>query len=122
MIYIFIFLGEFGYELLNWQGVIRKFSKTAEASDKIICCSRTNLHPLYEMADAYLDISKVGPFAKGIACAYYALAGPVYNINSRMNLIYARQLKTELKSFILRRLKMMNLLDEKPSWPAEGFI
>ena len=27
MIYVFTFIGEFGYELLNWQGTIRKWSK-----------------------------------------------------------------------------------------------
>ena len=30
MNYIFVFLGEFGYELLNWQGAIRKFAGTID--------------------------------------------------------------------------------------------
>ena len=28
MIYVFVYVGEVGYELLNWQGVVRKFSRT----------------------------------------------------------------------------------------------
>lgn len=115
MIYIFTFLGEFGYELLNWQGVIRKFARTIGPSDRVICCSRAGLYPLYETADGYIDISKVKLFEKSVACIYYALASPSYVLDSRMNLIYARQLKAKLSSFILRRLKVMKLLDKRPS-------
>ena len=62
MIYIFTFLGEFGFELFNWQGVIRKFAQTISPTDKIVCCSRANLYPLYETAAAYIDISEVELF------------------------------------------------------------
>ncbi len=34
MTYIFVFLGEFGYEILNWQGVVRRFAQTIEPGDK----------------------------------------------------------------------------------------
>ena len=34
MIYIFIYVGEFGYELLNWQGVIRKFTDNLKDDGK----------------------------------------------------------------------------------------
>ena len=50
MNYVFVFLGEFGYELFNWQGVIRKFSRLVAPGDKIICCSRAHLHLLYDTA------------------------------------------------------------------------
>ena len=33
--YVFIFLGEFGYELFNWQGVVRKFAGQLPASSRI---------------------------------------------------------------------------------------
>ena len=33
MIYSFVFLGEFGYELFNWQGVIRKWAQQNKKKD-----------------------------------------------------------------------------------------
>ena len=44
MIYVFSFLREFGYELLNWQGTIRKWATLhKQPEDKIIICSRKGL-------------------------------------------------------------------------------
>ncbi|HWP49300.1 MAG TPA: hypothetical protein VNM22_19240 [Candidatus Limnocylindrales bacterium] len=111
MIYIFTFLGEFGYELFNWQGVIRKFSRTLSPSDKIICCSRANLYPLYEKASQYIDISQVKSFQRSVACGYFALHP--YDLTSglkRKLTFYQRhrfdhRLKAELKSFILQHLE-----------------
>ncbi len=41
MNYIFAFIGEFGYELFNWQGVVRKWANNYKKdNDKIIICSR----------------------------------------------------------------------------------
>jgi hypothetical protein len=71
MNYVFIFLGEFGYELFNWQGVIRKLSLVKKPDDKFICCSRANLHPFYEFADQYIDISNVKSFKNSAACGYF---------------------------------------------------
>lgn len=73
MIYVFVFLGEFGYELLNWQGVIRKFIATKKLpEDKVICCSRAYLSPLYEGADLYIDISELPYFKNSVANMYWA--------------------------------------------------
>ena len=57
MTYVFVFVGEFGYELLNWQGVIRKFRRL-NPNVRVICASRGNVQPLYENAE-YVDISDV---------------------------------------------------------------
>ena len=76
MVYVFVFLGEFGYELLNWQGVVRKFAETVGSEDKIICCSRANLYPLYEMADEFVDISSVPLFSQSRASGYSAIFTP----------------------------------------------
>lgn len=76
MIYVFVFLGEFGYELLNWQGVVRKFSYTISQNDKIVCCSRANLYPIYETAHYYIDISDYPLFQKSIACGYVGMIPP----------------------------------------------
>ncbi|MEC5031530.1 MAG: hypothetical protein SAL07_16650 [Oscillatoria sp. PMC 1051.18] len=76
MIYVFVFQGEFGFELLNWQGVVRKFATTIAPEDKIICCSRANLYSLYEMADEFVDISEVPLFKQSRASAYWGIFSP----------------------------------------------
>lgn len=71
--YVFVFTGEFGYELLNWQGVVRLFKKVyTEEDDLIICCSRKGLYPLYEFADMYVDISDLPLFRNSVADMYYS--------------------------------------------------
>ena len=63
MTYVFTFLGEFGYELLNWQGTIRKWSKLhKQPEDKIVICSRKGLEQLYEFADEYINISELDSY------------------------------------------------------------
>lgn len=73
MVYVFVFLGEFGYELMNWHGVVRKFAATIGSEDRIVCCSRANLYPLYEMADEFVDISAVPLFRQSRASGYSAI-------------------------------------------------
>ena len=120
MIYVFIFLGEFGFELFNWQGVIRKFSATLPESDRIICCSRANLYPLYEMADEFVDISSVKLFQRSKAVAYYAhlipAGGPP---ESGPNALYDRLLRARLKRYILKHSQILSQLDHKTS-PREA--
>ena len=49
MIYVFTFIGEFGYELLNWQGTLRKWVKeNKKEGDEIVVCSRKGLDLMYE--------------------------------------------------------------------------
>ena len=60
MVYVFTFIGEFGYELLNWQGTIRKWIKeNKKEDDKIVICSRKGLDLMYEFADYYFDVYKL---------------------------------------------------------------
>lgn len=103
MIYVFTFLGEFGYELLNWQGVIRKFSRTIGPSDRIFCCSRAYLYPLYETASLYVDISEVDLFKNSQACCYSAIL-PGSQPDSRNNVAFGRKLNSSLKRFIADHL------------------
>ena len=71
MNYVFTFLGEFGYELLNWQGTIRKWAKeNKHEDDKIIICSRKGLDLMYECADYYLDISQLESIQNVVADCY----------------------------------------------------
>jgi len=115
MIYVFVFLGEFGFELLNWQGVVRKFAATIGPDDKIICCSRAHLFPLYEMADEFIDITNVPLFRRSRASAYRAIYTPVW-IGRRQLHSYALQslLQIQLQRYIIAQSKLLGSL--KLSW------
>lgn len=114
MVYVFTFLGEFGYELLNWQGVIRKFSRTLDPSDAIVCCSRANLYPIYEMADLYIDISEVLLFRSSRACCYSATVGAGAP-SRRVNRAFDAALRASLRSFVRRRIAAL-----RPEWATSG--
>ena len=101
MIYIFIFLGEFGYELFNWQGVIRKFRRLAAPQDKIVCCSRAAVHPLYEVSDAYVNVSEVPLFRQSRAMAYFALPSPASSWDSWG----ARRFNTRIKEALCDHIR-----------------
>ena len=71
MNYVFTFIGEFGYELLNWQGTIRKWANLYKKDDdKVIVCSRRGLQSLYEFADHYIDISNLKSYNDTIGDCY----------------------------------------------------
>jgi hypothetical protein len=72
-IYVFTFLGEFGYELFNWQGVIRKFATQLPDSSEIVVAGRKDLDAFYETASMYIDISDYEPYRQSIAAGYFAL-------------------------------------------------
>ena len=73
MNYVFTFIGEFGYELFNWQGVIRKWAQeNKKPEDKIIICSRHGLENIYEFADHYIDISQLDSYNNTVADCYRA--------------------------------------------------
>ena len=63
-------MGEFGYELLNWQGTIRKFSRKCSKNERIISCSRRGLSLLYENVFRFLDISEITSFKESSADSY----------------------------------------------------
>ncbi len=84
--YVFVFTGEFGYELLNWQGVVRYFARNCiNDDDKVVCCSRRGLHLLYEFADLYIDISNLNLFKNSVADMYYSELDRVYFKESVMD-------------------------------------
>ncbi len=108
MIYVFVFLGEFGYELFNWQGVIRKFTSTIGSNDKIICCSRANLFPFYEKADLYVDISELPKYKKSVASGYSACLPEHLNQLLPANIVFDLELKAEIRWFVMQYLKKEN--------------
>tara|TARA_R110000744_G_scaffold296672_1_gene406567 strand:+ start:2914 stop:3942 length:1029 start_codon:yes stop_codon:yes gene_type:complete len=74
MTYVFIFTGEFGYELLNWNGVIRKWcQKNKKEDDTIVICSRNGMELIYEMADYYIDLSEIDSYNNCIADCYWSI-------------------------------------------------
>lgn len=112
MYYVFVFLGEFGFELLNWQGTIRKFAQTISPDDRIVCCSRANLYPIYEMADVFIDISGVDSFRQSVASMYSGflfrdVADADFDHALRRDLktwAFQRRLKNEVRAHVLREL------------------
>jgi hypothetical protein len=69
--FVFIFTGEFGYELLNWNGVVRKWvQENKQEDDTVVVCSRKGLELIYEMADYYIDISDIDSYKNSIADCY----------------------------------------------------
>lgn len=110
MIYVFVFLGEFGVELLNWQGVIRTLRQRLAADDRIVCCSRASVYPLYEFCDAYIDIGSVPAFLSSRSLAYFAVppsaASGWDTLAARR---FDRTLKAELQKHILRQMAEQGL-------------
>jgi hypothetical protein len=78
--YALVFLGEFGYELLNWQGVARKLRAQLGRDAKVIACSRAGMQPFYETADAFVDISALPAYRASTAAGYRVLEEPMERI------------------------------------------
>ena len=72
-VYVFVFLGEFGYELLNWQGVVRKFAQCLPPSSRIVVGGRKGLQPFYETAAQYIEIDDVPQYRDSFAAAYFGM-------------------------------------------------
>jgi hypothetical protein len=98
--WVFVFLGEFGYELLNWQGVVRGFSRTLEPGERIVCVSRAQLEPLYESADRYIDISELAEFKQSVASGYFARDPRHGSLWSPQNLVFDFRLRQAVRRFV----------------------
>jgi tRNA A-37 threonylcarbamoyl transferase component Bud32 len=73
-VYVFVFLGEFGFEVLNWQGVVRRFARRLPPSSSIVVGGRRGLQPFYESASQYVEIDDVEAYRASHAAAYFAMA------------------------------------------------
>lgn len=98
MIYAFCFLGEFGYELFNWQGLVRKFYSTINNDDKIVVCSRKGMDIYYEYSDLFIDISDIPIFKNSTASMYNAHDGSIFPID------FEDELKAYLDHYINMRI------------------
>lgn len=69
------FLGEFGYELLNWQGKVRRVHDNLVKNNErekyfIIVASRNGLNNFYENCDYFVELSNFDSYNKTIANNY----------------------------------------------------
>ena len=101
--YVFVFLGEFGYEVLNWQGVVRKLRRL-DPDAIVVCASRGSVHPLYEPAE-YVEIGDVPEFRESMAIGYYAVQPGDEHIDSDANVALDAELRRVLRRAITDRLR-----------------
>ena len=104
MNYVFTFLGEFGYELFNWQGLIRRFKKTCSPDDIIIIGGRTGMDIWYPYADIFIDISKDLFYKASRADCYWAYDISTVYRNESMDAI-----KASIHAYMEERLQPFNL-------------
>tara|TARA_B100000287_G_scaffold277967_1_gene261898 strand:+ start:10276 stop:11304 length:1029 start_codon:yes stop_codon:yes gene_type:complete len=100
MIYIFINVGEFGYELLNWQGVVRKFSETISQDDKIVIVGRKGLESWYEYSDQYIDISHLSQYSESVADCFWCHFGDFIREGGRVD-----DMNNEILSYVSSKIK-----------------
>ena len=105
--YVFIFLGEFGYELFNWHGVVRKFAGQLPASSRIVIAGRRGLQPFYETAQEYVEISDFAPFRESVAAAYWAIPPDATTRDrSPEQLAFAEKLRAEIRDHFIPKLQI----------------
>ena len=100
MTHVFVFLGEFGYELLNWQGVVRKFRRL-HPEIPVICASRTGVEALYEGCD-FVDIGDIPEYRDSVADGYFARLPGGEQLDSEANLQLDAQLRSAVKAKVGR--------------------
>lgn len=68
--YIFVFTGEFGYELLNWHAKIHKFSNS-KPDVQIVTASTSATHILYQGFSNFIPLDDLKLFRSAIADTYF---------------------------------------------------
>jgi len=105
--YVFTFLGEFGYELFNWQGVVRKFAQQLPPSSDILVAGRKDLEAFYERASRYIDISDFAPYRESVAAGYFALPPDILRRHfppSPRELAFDDELRSALSAFVREKI------------------
>lgn len=104
MTVVFVFLGEFGYELLNWHGVVQKYRRLHPGAD-IVCASRGHVGSLYPGCE-YVDIGEVARFRESVASGYAGLQAEDEHPASEQNRAFDRLLRRDLRAFVLGELRI----------------
>lgn len=107
MNYVFVFLGEFGYELFNWQGLVRKFKTVCDPDDIIIIGGRTGMDIWYPYADVFIDISNDPLYKASRADCYFAYNAP--NTNSPYWIDSTNEIKASIHAYMEEKLQPFNL-------------
>jgi hypothetical protein len=108
--YCFVFTGEFGYELLNWQGRVRKFS-ALHPEVKVICASSAATRLLYSDFAEFIALDSSKAHMRGIADTYF-LRYENFVRDSIWDVLSAYFRRIQLKRFIL---------DQYPKSEASNF-
>ncbi len=99
-IIVFVFLGEFGYELLNWQGRIRKFKKECP-EEFLISASRGQCEILYrDSAEYFVNLSSIPSYQGSIADRYFC-----HTKNYQFNHIFSEVLDSFQAVLVRRNLR-----------------
>ncbi len=107
MVYAFVFVGEFGYELFNWQGLVRKFKTTCAKDDKIIIGGRNGMEIWYPYADIFVDISENSFFKMSRADSYVT-----YDLDSPFKIESLDEIKASVHQQIENYVRSRKLIDE----------
>jgi len=109
--FIFVFTGEFGYELLNWQGRIRKFS-AEHPGTKIVCASTEATRLLYLDFAEFIPLDGSDVFNKGIADTYF-LRHQSFKRDGLKDVITAFIRRKQMSKFIAGELAEMDLKNSR---------
>lgn len=104
MNYVFVFLGEFGYELFNWQGLVRKFKTVCDPDDIIIIGGRTGMDIWYPYADIFIGISDIPLYKASRADTYQA-----YDIATPYKIESMDEIKAAVQAYIEDKLQPFQL-------------
>ena len=105
-IYVFIFFGEFGYELFNWQGKVKKFYETLGEGEIIVCAGRRGLDIIYPYAKYYQDLSDLEFFRTSHSCVYWMIPRNCKGSRGEdCTCSTCHEGREEIKSFILDKLQ-----------------
>jgi len=96
--YCFVFTGEFGYELLNWQGRIRKFS-ALHPEARIICASSEATRLLYSDFAEFIPLDSTNALTKGISDTYF-LRYENFTRENILDVVIAHFRRIKFKKFI----------------------
>lgn len=113
MDYVFIFIGEFGYELFDWVAKVNELTaklKKNYPDSSIVVGGRKGLNILYDNFDFYVDISEVSLYKESVASGYFARLSSDDNLLSPNNLLFNELLKAQVQRFIIA-----NLVNEFPN-------
>jgi hypothetical protein len=99
--FVFVFLGEFGYELLGWQGWVRRLARKLPPGSKLVCGVRPGMELLYERAALTVDVTQDPMYLRSVASGYWALH-PVHSSHHfcLTNRRYDALLKQRLRALI----------------------